>query len=160
MTRLWPRRPRAGKRTATDDPGEAASGLATWRVAVTGAYLAPPALAVVLACLVTEAGVGPFEARGAALALAGGILFVGLAAGAWTGSAAAAAHRRILVRQHEERLGDFDHDLRGPLTIVRGEVELVLSQEDVPIAERARSAAAIVEQLEQIERRLRQRYQP
>ncbi len=128
--------------------------------ATTFAYLVPPALAAVLASLVTVAGAGPFTTAGANLTLAGGILLVGLAAGAWAGGVAAATERRALAQEYEEQLHDLDHDLRGPLTIIRGEVELVLSQEDVPSSERGRSTAAIVGQLERLEQRLRQGYRP
>jgi signal transduction histidine kinase len=142
------------------DPAETPRGLAALGASATaGAYLLPPALAAALACLVAVSGAGPFETTTANLALAGGILLVGLAAGAWAGGAAA-AERRALAREYEERLDDLDHDLRGPLTIIRGEVELVLSREDIPIAERGRSTAAIIGQLERLELRLRQRYRP
>ena len=45
-------------------------------------------------------------------------------------------------------LDDLDHDLRTPMTFVRGEVELVLSQENTRASECGRSSAAIIEQLE------------
>jgi signal transduction histidine kinase len=53
---------------------------------------------------------------------------------------------------------DLDHDLRTPMTIVRGEVELVLSQEDTPSTERGRSSAAIIERIEKLETLLLRRY--
>jgi K+-sensing histidine kinase KdpD len=58
----------------------------------------------------------------------------------------------------EQLLDDLDHDLRGPLAIIRGEVELVLSQGDVGHDERRRSSAAVIEQVIEIERLLAKRY--
>ena len=48
-------------------------------------------------------------------------------------------------------LDGLDHDLRTPTTFVRGEVELVLSQENTPASECGRSSAATIEQLEKLE---------
>ena len=53
---------------------------------------------------------------------------------------------------------DLDHDLRTPMTFVRGEVELVLSQENSQASECGRSSAAIIEQLEKLETLLLRRY--
>ena len=102
--------------------------------AMAGAYLVPVALAAALAGLVTGSGAGPFTTKGANRALAGGILLVGIAAGTWAGGAAAAVERRALTQAFEQRLDDLDHDIRGPLTIIQGEIELVLSREDLPSA--------------------------
>jgi signal transduction histidine kinase len=145
---------------SASDPDASPWGFAALCAPPAFAYLVPPALAAALASLVTVSGGGPFARPGANLMLAGGILLVGLAAGAWAGAAASATERGALARGYEERLGQLDHDLRGPLTIIRGEVELVLSQEDVPMAERGRSTAAIVGQLERLEGRLREEYRP
>lgn len=46
---------------------------------------------------------------------------------------------------------DLDHELRVPLTVVLGEVELVLSRDDVPPAERERSAQAAIDAVRRIE---------
>jgi signal transduction histidine kinase len=121
--------------------------------ATTAAYLAPPAVATISACLVMLSSAGT-------AALAGGMVLAGLTAGALAGRAASAAERRAVVRGYEERLDDLDHDLRAPMTIIRGEVELVLSDEKVSAGERQRSSDTIIEQLERLERRLRQRYRP
>jgi signal transduction histidine kinase len=126
--------------------------------ATAAAYLAPLAVAAALACLVITFGIGPFETTVAKLALGGSMLLLGLVAGGLAGGAASLAERRAVTREYDQRLDDLDHDLRAPMTIIRGEVELVLSQENVPVAERGRSSAAIVEQLERLELRLRRRY--
>jgi signal transduction histidine kinase len=49
---------------------------------------------------------------------------------------------------------EFDHALRGPLTVILGEVELVLSDADVPAEERQRSAASVVAAVRQVEQML------
>jgi signal transduction histidine kinase len=54
----------------------------------------------------------------------------------------------------ERLLDDLDHDLRGPLTVIRGEVELVLSQPEVAPEERQQSSATVIEQVVEIERLL------
>lgn len=46
---------------------------------------------------------------------------------------------------------DLDHELRVPLTVVLGEVELVLSRDDVPPPERERSAQAVIDAVRRIE---------
>ena len=117
----------------------------------TAAYLLPPAIAAASVCVMTIAGAGACEVTVAKLALDGGVLLVGLAAGALAGRAASKAERRTLTREYERHLDDLAHDLRTPMTIVRGEVELVLSQEDTPTTERGRSSAAIIEQIEKLE---------
>ncbi len=140
-------------------PVDTATCLTGLRPATTAAaYLVPPAIALASACFVIISGAGPFETPVARVALAGCIVLVGLAAGALAGRAASVAERRAVAREYEQRLDDLDHDLRTPMTIIRGEVELVLSQENVPVAERGRSRAAAIEQLEKMERRLHGRY--
>ena len=54
----------------------------------------------------------------------------------------------------EEMYAEFDHALRGPLTVILGEVELVLSDADVPADERRRSAASVVGAVRQVEQML------
>ena len=49
---------------------------------------------------------------------------------------------------------EFDHAMRGPMTVILGEVELVLSDADVPDDERRRSAASVVGAVRQIEQML------
>jgi signal transduction histidine kinase len=125
--------------------------------ATAAAYLGPPAIAVVSACFVMVSGTGPSETTTARLVLVGSLVLAGLTAGALAGCAASVAERRAVTRESEQRLDDLDHDLRTPMTIIRGEVELVLSQENVGVAERGRSIDTIIEQLERMERRLQRR---
>jgi signal transduction histidine kinase len=140
-------------------PADAPACLAGLRpAATTAAYLLPPAIAAASVGVMTIAGAGACEITAAKLALGGGVLLVGLAAGALAGRAASKAERRAVTREYERHLDDLDHDLRTPMTIVRGEVELVLSQEDTPVTERGRSSAAIIEQLEKLESLLLRRY--
>jgi signal transduction histidine kinase len=65
---------------------------------------------------------------------------------------------RLVAGCYDRLLDDLDHDLRGPLTVIRGEVELVLSQSDVPPDERQRSSTTVIEQVVEIERLLGTRY--
>src|SRR5574341_772971 len=140
-------------------PVDSPMRLARQRPAATAAaYLLPPAIAAASACLVIVSGAGPFRTTLARLALGYGIVLVGLAAGAYAGAAASEAERRAVRREYDQRLDDLDHDLRTPITIVRGEVELVLSQEEISLAERGRSSATIIAQLEKLELLLRRRY--
>ncbi len=141
--------------TQVDSP----TGLTGLRsAAIAAAYLAPPAIAAAWVCFMMLSSVGQSGDTLTRPAVAGSALFVGLAAGALAGRAASVAERRAFARDYERQLDDLDHDLRGPMTIIRGEVELVLSQEDVSAEERERSSAAILEQLETLELRLRRRY--
>jgi signal transduction histidine kinase len=61
---------------------------------------------------------------------------------------------RLVAGSYDRLVSDLDHDLRGPLTVIRGEVELVLSQGDVAPDERQRSSATVIEQVVEIERLL------
>lgn len=54
----------------------------------------------------------------------------------------------------ETTYADLDHALRGPLTVIVGETELVLSHADVSTQERRRSAESVIEAVRQIERLL------
>jgi MFS family permease len=85
------------------------------------------------------------------LVLGGALVLLGAAAGALAGGAVLAAELRTLERSCTERVRNLAHDLRGPVTVIRGEVELVLSREDTPPEERRRSAEAVVEEVERIE---------
>jgi signal transduction histidine kinase len=125
-------------------------------LAATAVYLVPPAIAAAAAFLVMISCAGSLA--GGTSVLAGGIVLVGLAAGALAGGAASAAERRTVTREYQQRLDDLDHDLRAPMTIIRGEVELVLNQDDVPIVERGRSCTTIIGELERLEHRLRQEH--
>jgi signal transduction histidine kinase len=55
---------------------------------------------------------------------------------------------------NEELYADFDHAIRGPLTLILGETELVLSQVDVTAEERRRSVEGVVAAVRQIEKML------
>jgi signal transduction histidine kinase len=54
----------------------------------------------------------------------------------------------------ESRYQDFSHAMRGPLTVILGEAELVLSQVDVPGPERRRSVESVIGAVRQIEHML------
>ena len=54
----------------------------------------------------------------------------------------------------EEMYAEFDHDMRGPLTVILGEIELVLSDADVPAEERQRSVESVMGAVRQIEQML------
>lgn len=54
-------------------------------------------------------------------------------------------------------LADLAHDLRGPLTVIRGEVDLVLGREGVGDEERGRSGAAVVDEVKRVEEIMRRR---
>jgi signal transduction histidine kinase len=49
---------------------------------------------------------------------------------------------------------EFDHAIRGPLTVILGEIELVLSDPEVPADERRRSAQSVTAAVRQIEQML------
>lgn len=65
---------------------------------------------------------------------------------------------RLVARWYDRLVDDLDHDVRGPLTVIRGEVELVLSHGDVAPDERQRSSATVIEQVIEIERLLGARF--
>jgi MFS family permease len=124
------------------------------------AYLAPPTLALTAtaAWLGYASGWGTSSIPPANLALAGGVALFGIVAGALAGGATAAAERRAVAREREEALGALAHDLRAPLTVIRGETELVLSQDDTPAEERRRSSATVTDEVDQIDHLLRRRH--
>lgn len=49
---------------------------------------------------------------------------------------------------------EFDHAMRGPLTVILGEAELVLSQTDVPAEERRRSVGSLIGAVREMEQLL------
>ena len=121
-------------------------------------YALPPALGLFAAGWVLyAAGWTPGVVPLASLTVAGGVALAGVLGGALAGWAAHAAERRAAKEEVEQTLGDLAHDLRGPLTVIRGEVELVLGQEGADAEERERSGAAVVEELEKMEEIVRQR---
>lgn len=54
----------------------------------------------------------------------------------------------------EQMFSDFDHAIRGSLTVVLGETELVLSHADVTAQERRRSVDSLVAAVREIEQLL------
>jgi signal transduction histidine kinase len=54
----------------------------------------------------------------------------------------------------EEMYAEFDHAIRGPLTVILGEIELVLCDPDVPAQERRRSVESVTGAVRQIEQML------
>ncbi|HEX2729621.1 MAG TPA: hypothetical protein VHM16_07695 [Rubrobacteraceae bacterium] len=125
----------------------------------TAAHLAPPALALVLGALWLgyASGWGATPVPVGAIVLAGAAILLGLLAGALAGRASGAAERRAAREEREEWVGKLDHDLRGPMTVIHGEVELVLGRSDAPEAERRRSGETVVGELEKMEGLIRRR---
>lgn len=113
------------------------------------AYLAPASLALAAtgAWLARASGWGKSPVQARSVALGGGAVLLGTLAGALAGA-----------REQERFLDDLDHDLRMPMTIIRGEVELVLSQDDVAAEERRRSSLTVIDQVERLQELLRRRY--
>lgn len=122
-------------------------------------YLLPPALGLTASAgWLASYSLGPgLLASPPALGVAGGIALAGILGGAFAGRRAHKAERRAAREELRETLGDIAHDIRGPLSIVRGEVELVLAREDTEQADRERSGEAVVREVEHMERILRQR---
>ena len=54
----------------------------------------------------------------------------------------------------EKMYAEFDHSMRGPLTVILGEIELVLSDADVEAQERRRSVESVIGAVRQIEQML------
>jgi signal transduction histidine kinase len=54
----------------------------------------------------------------------------------------------------EEMFGEFDHAMRGPLTVILGEIELVLSDADIPAEERGRSVESVIGAVSQMDQML------
>jgi hypothetical protein len=51
----------------------------------------------------------------------------------------------------ETMYADFDHAMRGPLSVIVGEAELVLSQTDISTEERRRSVESVIAAVHQLE---------
>lgn len=81
------------------------------------------------------------------LAVATGILALGILCGALAGRAALDRRQRHHTEGWQRRLDRLGHDLRAPLTVIRGEVELVLGDESRP-EERRRSAEVVVREVD------------
>jgi hypothetical protein len=54
----------------------------------------------------------------------------------------------------EKMYADFDHAMRGPLTAILGDFELVLSDADVRAEERSRSVESVIGAVGQMEQML------
>lgn len=89
------------------------------------------------------------------LRVGSGVALVGILGGALAGRAAHSAERRAAKREADQMLSDLAHDLRGPLTVIRGEVDLVLGRDGVDDEERGRSSAAVVDEVKRVEEILR-----
>lgn len=122
-------------------------------------YLLPPVLGLAASAgwLASYSPGQGSPASPLALGVAGGIALVGLLGGALAGRYAHQAERRAAREELRETLGDIAHDIRGPLSIVRGEVELVLARKETEQSDRERSGGAVVREVERIEGILRQR---
>jgi MFS family permease len=122
-------------------------------------YVLPPALGLAAAAMWVgyASRWGASSVSLAGLVVAGGVVLAGVLGGALCGRAACAAERRAAREEVERTLGDLAHDLRGPLTVIRGEVELALSPEDTDGEERKRSSAAVLGELKRIEGIVRRR---
>jgi signal transduction histidine kinase len=51
----------------------------------------------------------------------------------------------------ETMYADFDHAMRGPLSVIVGEAELVLSRADISTEERRRSVESVIASVHQLE---------
>ncbi|PLS86744.1 MAG: hypothetical protein CYG60_05620 [Actinobacteria bacterium] len=121
-------------------------------------YALPPALGLVAAWgWIWYAGRGGSGASQTDLVIGGAVVLAGSLIGAFAGGYAHAAERRAARKDEERALGDLAHDLRGQLTVIRGEVELVLAREDTEDGERTRSAESVLQELERIEEIVRKR---
>ena len=87
------------------------------------------------------------------LLFAGGLL-AGLLAGVVVGIVVA---RRRSAEDNERAIRDLAHDLRTPITVIRGQVELVLSRNDLDPAEREGGSRAVIEAVEEVDWILRER---
>lgn len=54
----------------------------------------------------------------------------------------------------EKMDAEFDHAMRGPLTVILGEIELVLSDTDLPAEDRGRSVESVIGAVRQMEQML------
>jgi signal transduction histidine kinase len=77
---------------------------------------------------------------------------VGIVAAFVTGYVMASGAAR---RAHRERLSALRHDIRRSLTVIRGEVEVVLSAGDVPAVDRETSSVSVINEVEQVDELLR-----
>lgn len=109
--------------------------IAALRVFGEGKWFRPrPSAGLMAACYILPAAPSP-----ASLAGAGGIALARIPGGALAGRAVHSAERRAAKREVDPMLSDLAHDLRGPLTVIRGEVDLVLGRDGGDDEERGRS---------------------
>jgi len=116
------------------------------------AYLTPP----MLAGLATTAGLVAIDTLRGGLSWSdvlwsAGVLCAGVLGGYLAGARAADAERRALLAILDDRLTDVRHDVRSPLTCVRGEVELVLSRDSLSPAERAAASGRLLRSVDDVE---------
>jgi K+-sensing histidine kinase KdpD len=91
------------------------------------------------------------------VACRGSVVVVIAVAGVLLRQKLVAMARGRTARIRDRLLDDLEHDLRGPLTVIRGEVELVLSQPDASSEERQRSRASVIDHVVEMERLLARR---
>lgn len=120
------------------------------------AYFGPAAVALVaaLANLAVAAQWGARPVSSTALLVSSVIMLLGVLVSEIAGPTAAAAERRALVQRQEEELSRLRHDVRRSLTVIRGEVELILSQADVPSEERQSSSESVFQEVERVDQLL------
>src|SRR5918999_1791753 len=110
-------------------------------------------LPMAVAAAAASAWLGIFSEWGRApivvadLVVATGMLALGIFGGALAGRAALERQRRREAQRWERRLKTIAHDLRAPLTVIRGEVELVLGGE-ARASERRRSADVVLSEVD------------
>jgi signal transduction histidine kinase len=76
------------------------------------------------------------------------------------GAGGLVAGATLATARHRRALADLDHAVRTPLTVIHGEVELVLSQHDSSDDQRRRSCANTASAATQIQRLLAQARSP
>jgi signal transduction histidine kinase len=76
------------------------------------------------------------------------------------GLAALRAAQRLKAAQDAEEMSRLRHDIRRALTVIQGEVELILSQDGVPADERQTSSQSILEEVRRVEELLNQTMLP
>ena len=129
-----------------------ANGVAV-RLGIELAYLGPPTVsfAIIVLWLGIVSDWGNATILVVDLIVASGTLLAGLLLGALIGGHALAALRAEAERQRR----DLAHDLRGRLTVARGEVELVMCRPEATVDDRRQSATAVITELNDIDALLR-----
>jgi signal transduction histidine kinase len=124
---------------------------------ITVAYVGPPTVVIVGGALWlgTRITSGDESISSLTLAVGTGLLLLAVLIGAALGKKLEAAERQVAIEAQEHGLRDLRHDIRRSLTVVRGEVELILSQENVPPDERQASSQSIIQEVERVDDLLR-----